>query len=60
MPHGGDCRPVDAAAVEIAAASGESLAGLAGRFAWGRAVPTEGRVVAWRALAVPALLSAVC
>ena len=60
VPHGGDCRPVGAdAAVEIAAASGESLAALAGRFAWGSAVPLEGRVLAWRPVAGSALQSAV-
>ena len=60
VPHGGDCRPVDAAAaVEIAAVSGETQAGLADRFAWGQAVPEVGRVVAWRALAAPAILSAM-
>ena len=56
MPHSGDRRPVGAdAAVEIAAASDETLAGLAGRFAWGSAVPLEGRVVAWRPVAGSAL-----
>ena len=59
VPHGGDCRPVGAdAAVEIAAAD-EVLAGLADRFAWKRSVPVEGRIVAWRPVAVPALLSAL-
>ena len=59
VPHGGDCRPVGAdAAVEIAA-SDETLAGLAGRFAWGQSVHVDGRIVAWRALAAPAVLSAM-
>ena len=60
VPHSGDCRPLGTdAAVEIAAASGETLAGLADRFAWGRAVPREGRIVAWRLVAASAILSAM-
>lgn len=59
MAHSREFRPVEAdAVVEIAAATGETLAGLADRFAWGRAVPTEGRVVAWRSVTVSAILSA--
>ena len=60
VPHSGGCRPLGTdAAVEIAAANGETLAGLADRFAWGRALQLEGRIVAWRRVAASALLSAV-
>ena len=60
VPHDGDCRPVQAAAVEITAASGETLAGVADRFAWGQAVPVEGRITRWRTVAASALQSAMC
>ena len=59
MPHSGDRRPVGAdAAVEIAAASDETLADLAGRFAWGQSVPVEGRITRWRTVPLSVLLSA--
>ena len=59
VPHGGDCRPVGAdAAVEIAAASDETLAGLAGRFAWGQSVPVEGRITRLRTVPLSVLRSA--
>ena len=60
VPHSGECRPLGTdAAVEIAAACGETLAGLADRFAWGQSVPVEGRIVRWRPVALSALLSAL-